>query len=102
MINLNIKKGLFVTSSEFSRNIVDYARKQTGVLIDLWNKDTLKQHWLNSADRCMIALGKTGGRSKRVTGCLCIVYLGFKRKRQLRKEQVNQKKEKTRIWIRIR
>lgn len=65
MDDLDIKKGLFVTSSDFSRDAIGWAmnnpqQKQ----IDLWNGSKLTENFQ------AVVLGKSGGQLTKVSDCL--------------------------------
>ena len=100
LVDLGIKRGLFVTSSDFVRNGEKYATSNK-IPIETWNNESLCLHWDYSADRLAIELGGTGGRSKRVPKCRCIICNETKKvtKRKTRKTTKNKKNiKKTDGW----
>ena len=65
MVDLDIKKGLFVTSSDFSRDAIGWAENNPQQRkIDLWNGSKLTENFQS------VVLGKSGGQLTKVSDCL--------------------------------
>ena len=65
MDDLDIKKGLFVTSSDFSRDAIGWAMNNPQQRqIELWNGSQLTENFQ------AVVLGKSGGRLTKVPDCL--------------------------------
>ena len=65
MDDLDIKKGLFVTSSDFSRDAIGWAMNSSQQRqIDLWNGSKLTEKFQ------AVVLGRSGGQLRKVSDCL--------------------------------